>query len=68
MNKIATKHIVVTVTIKEVEDQLDMLERLNDFSKAEILSSIEKTEKEYGGELWMAFIDQVVFELLEIKK
>ena len=67
MNKVATKHIVTTVTVKEVQDQLDMLERLHDFSKDEIVTSIEKTQKEYSGELWSAFIDQVIWQLLEEK-
>jgi hypothetical protein len=63
-----TKHIVATVTIKEIKDALSMIDKEHIFNKKQIEKAIIKTQSEYSGELWSAFIDQVIFELEETKK
>jgi len=63
-----TKHIVATVTIKEIKDALSTIDKEHIFNKKQIEKAIIKTQSEYSGELWSAFIDQVIFELEETKK
>ena len=63
-----TKHIVATVTFTEIKDALAMIDKEHLFEKKEIEKAINKTQQEYSGELWSAFIDQVVFELEETRK
>ena len=68
MKNQTTKHIVATVTIKEIKDALAMIDKEHLFNKKQIEKAIIKTQCEYSGELWSAFIDQVVFELQELEK
>ena len=68
MKNRTTKHIVATVTIKEIKDALAMIDKEHLFNKKKIEKAIIKTQCEYSGELWSAFIDQVVFELQELEK
>lgn len=63
-----TKHIVATVTIKEIKDALAMIDKEHLFNEKQIEKAVIKTQSEYSGELWSAFIDQVVFELQETEK
>ena len=68
MKNQTTKHIVTYVTIKEIKDALAMIDKEHLFNKKQIEKAIIKTQCEYSGELWSAFIDQVVFEIEETKK
>lgn len=62
------RHIVSYVTVKEIKDQLDMLERSFEFNDNEIMTAITMTQNNYGGELGSAFMDQVLETLFEAKK
>lgn len=62
------RHVVSYVTVKEIKDQLDMLERSFEFNDNEIMTAITMTQNNYGGELGSAFMDQVLETLFEAKK
>ena len=63
-----TKHIVATVTVKEIKDALAMIDKEHLFDEKQIEKQSLKLNVNIVENYGVLFIDQVVFELQETEK